>query len=263
MKLFPKLLGPLRGKKHRRKIKKKLRENRGDVIAFHAYKTLYFAIPKVANSSFKAISVDILKQELDPEKINPNWKPSIFRNESGRLYLKNNNILIAGKDIPRYMDYWKFAFVRNPWDRLVSCYKEKINDIHSNKNSINSDLPQVLARYGNIFYPMMPFAAFVDAVCKIDDEESDAHFRSQWSFLVDDQGKCLVDFIGHFESIHKDFKIVSEQRGFPECVQLPHLLKSSRSHYSQYYTTALIDKVGQRYHEDIINLNYDSPDISS
>ena len=39
----------------------------GDVIALHAHRALWYAIPKVANSSVKAACAHLLSDELGPE----------------------------------------------------------------------------------------------------------------------------------------------------------------------------------------------------
>ena len=50
----------------------------------------------------------------------------------------------------------------------------------------------------------------------------------QSEFLYDEDGNCLVDFVGRFESLQQDFDTVS-RRIFGEPVTLPHRNESSRA----------------------------------
>ncbi len=55
----------------------------GDIIAPREYRVLYFAIPKVANSSLKAICARLIRHRLDENFLNQfwsdTWRPRIFR----------------------------------------------------------------------------------------------------------------------------------------------------------------------------------------
>lgn len=45
--------------------------------------------------------------------------------------------------------------------------------------------------------------------------------RPQYDFMYDDDGRCLVDFIGKFENLNADFSKVTQHLGL-ESNQLPH-----------------------------------------
>jgi len=66
-------------KKNIKTIKTKDQMDSGDIIALHGYNALYFAIPKVANSSMKAFCAELLKTEIDQIYYDPEWGPKPFR----------------------------------------------------------------------------------------------------------------------------------------------------------------------------------------
>ena len=139
-------------------------------------------------------------------------------------------------------DYFRFAFVRNPLDRLVSCYAQKIVLYGQHYN-----MPIEFWRYGKRFSREMSFAQFVQAVSEIPDVYSDIHFRSQHSFIYH-KNHCMVDFIGHFETLEEDWAQLSERFGFPA---LPHYNRSAHNDYRDMYTPELARLAYKRYQRDI------------
>ena len=100
----------------------------------------------------------------------------------------------------------------------------------------------------------MSFDRFAHEVSRIPDEYAEPHFLSQHKFIVDRAGNLIVDFLGRFESIDKDFGGVRQRLRAP--VELRHLLRSQRGHYRDYYSPDLADIVGERYSEDIARFGY-------
>ena len=145
------------------------------------------------------------------------------------------------EDVPRYPDYFKFTFVRNPLDRLVSCYLEKI-------------IGQ--KRWAEIFGYSPSFADFVRVVHGIPDEEADIHYRSQYLNVTDDAGKLVVDFVGRVETIQDDIKTVASVRDLE--YSLEHFRKSEgRKPYQEYYDEETRDLAGERYATDIELFGYE------
>jgi hypothetical protein len=235
-------------------IKRDLRE--GDVIALHEYKAIYFAIPKVANSSLKSVVTDLLEGKIDEQYMKPNWKPYVFRHEAGREYLKKKGILVSPKETDRLKDYRKFCFVRNPFSRLVSCFFQKLKDPDYQDSNFRNGVSASLHAYGKTFFSGMSFSEFVEAVCRIPDHAANAHFKSQYLFVTDRKGNLCVDFIGYFERLEEDFFSIAKILNFPDHIKLPHLLKSNRGDYKDCYNPALIEKVRSRYQQDLLIFNY-------
>lgn len=136
-----------------------------------------------------------------------------------------------------YRGYFKFAFVRNPWDRLVSCWLEK---------SVKSDAfklgPERAAR----------FSSFVDYVASRDLERCDRHIALQ-SSLID---LNALDFLGRHETFAADFEAVCARLGLGGRPVEPQNVSKGRSPYRDYYDADLRDRVRALYRKDIQLFGY-------
>ena len=218
-----------------------------DVIVLHKYKCIYVPIPKVACSSIMSACADILEIPF-PET---EWKPELFQTHKWDHLFDRQSVMMPKSRALAYRDYWKFAFVRDPWDRLVSCYAEKIRDDGDNEH-FTAGISNILLPF-EVFRSGMSFEEFAKAAAAISDDRADPHWRSQHTF-VSSGGKLWVDFIGRFESIERDFQFVCERIG-ANCT-LPHLLKSKHNNHQGYYSDSLRDLVGRRYRQDIEVFKY-------
>ncbi|MEM1320972.1 MAG: sulfotransferase family 2 domain-containing protein [Bacteroidota bacterium] len=146
-------------------------------------------------------------------------------------------------EINHHPEVFKVGFVRDPWDRLLSCYLQKKKDNRTSfyqKTGLRLD---------------MSFEEFARAVCAIPDREADQHFRSQYTFMVDHQGKVIADFIGRFEHLEDDFLEMCRQAKLPE----EHLSKNNSTkhvHYRSAYSPELAEAVAQRYAIDLELFGY-------
>ena len=148
-------------------------------------------------------------------------------------------------------DYFRFAFVRDPWARLYSCYRDKI------VGPTERDDEFMLGEYG--FVPGMPFEAFVRGVAEIDDREADPHFASQWHALGY-EGELAVDYVGRFERLPGDWDRLRRRYDLPELPWAP--VGSSRprfdfDYHKPHYTPELVEIAGRRYAEDVSRFGYE------
>jgi hypothetical protein len=83
--------------------------------------------------------------------------------------------------------YFIFAFVRNPLDRLVSCYEDKVKSTkqHHGKYYFDTNYNKIFINtfFGDKFRQDMSFGEFIKLVCKIPDLFADGHFKSQVSIV--------------------------------------------------------------------------------
>lgn len=196
-----------------------------------AHKGAYVEIGKVACSSIKVFIADQLGIPLN------RGDPHVTELPVAEL-----------KELPA--DYFVFAFVRNPWDRLVSCYRDKIGGEPGEFTHLEGHGVAACLSTSEAFYAGMSFADFVAAVAEIPDEQADEHFRSQHTFL---SGR--VDFVGRFECLQSDFSHVLTRLGIQG--RLGHRQASSRRvDYRRFYTPTTSKAVTTRYAEDIDRFGY-------
>jgi len=148
--------------------------------------------------------------------------------------------------------YFKFSFVRNPWDRLVSWWSmiDGRRAALAEETRLNNFHRFVLAR-------ARTFEEFLENCDEeiIDTDGRKWIYRNQLDYLLDSSGRQIVDFIGRFETIQSDFDAVT-QRLFGKSIALPRLNVSMHDKYSDYYTAALANKVARRYERDISVFGY-------
>ncbi|MEN3976878.1 sulfotransferase family protein [Emcibacter sp. SYSU 3D8] len=141
--------------------------------------------------------------------------------------------------------YFKFAFVRNPWGRLLSAYS--FLDA--------GGIPKWdLYWRDRLLMGVSSFEQFVLERLETPLVQDALHFRPQYSFLSDDSGAVMMDYIGRFETIDADFAHVCERLGI--AVPLRHINRSAHSSYQDVYTPAMRDMVSRVYSRDIELFGY-------
>ena len=83
--------------------------------------------------------------------------------------------------------------------------------------------------------------------------------RDQTSYLVDENGNTLVEFIGRFENLEKDFLHAAAMVARP-AERLDNVNPSGHAHYSTFYTAESRDAVARSFARDIARFGYDFED---
>ena len=79
----------------------------------------------------------------------------------------------------------------------------------------------------------------------------------QIDWVLDNNGNNMLDFIGKVENLEHDLKYAFKQIGLPE-PKLVHTNKSNHRPYTEAYDEQwMIDKVAERYKDDIFHFNYE------
>jgi hypothetical protein len=210
------------------------------------YRAVYVDIAKVASSSLKATFAALLGLELSTVDGNPHLleypRPGKVESTGGSLF----------------PGLYAFGFVRSPWDRLVSCWRDKVvGEVVDFTRFAESGVAHCLARFDATFWAGMPFDAFVRAVADISDVDADEHFRSQHCSLTNDHGDVAVDFVGRYETLHADFLQVARTIGLPAGTTLPRLQSNPRVvDYTSFYTPETRELVATRFARDIELFGY-------
>jgi hypothetical protein len=157
---------------------------------------------------------------------------------------RHAKVIAARELLPRetFESLFKFAFVRNPWDLQVSSY-----------HHIRRERPHYLGGHED-------FAGFLR--WKLDPERPyqyhvDTSIERQTDYLIDLDGRIIVDFIGRYEQLTDDFATACRRIGIP-AKPLPHRRQASdrRHDYRAYYDDGTAELVARHFARDIERLGY-------
>jgi hypothetical protein len=230
-------------------------------IISHKRKYIFIHLPKVAGNSMKRLLEPINQADADSEF----WYRQYFKiRRTGihlgfRTYPRGIALLKAhatAKQVKanvrkQYFDnYFKFGFVRNPWDRQLSFYNWmlKLNP----RQSWYEHQKHVKAR--------KDFNDFMEWYHLSGDRK--ANFGQFWhvqkDFLFDTDGTQLVDFIGRFENLAEDFEYVKKQIGIEEHNLRHHNKSRDRKprDYRKAYTDKTAELIAKICKEDIDTFGY-------
>lgn len=208
----------------------------------HKYKCIFVEVPKTGSTSVRCVIGMPPKAHLNiwqlRYELETHWthyggvKNRILA--GGYLLLPSGWRARIGRE--RFKSYFKFGFVRNPWDRAVSLY-ERVNRVC-----------QTIASFEE-FIDSMTFSSFTCI--------HPVPHRNQLDWFVDPDGNVIVDFIGRFETLDSDWALISAKLGISQ--PLPHANKKpSRSkHYTEYYTQRTRQIIAERFRVDIGFFGYE------
>ena len=130
---------------------------------------------------------------------------------------------------------YTFAFVRNPWDRFVS----ETFWIQQKENFENFTFDEALASYE---YQL--------------EGKFKPHCSPMWRHLYDDDMNLLVDDVFKLEEIEKAEESLSERFGIS--VKFGKHNTTERTHYSDYITPELKEKLYPLIQKDLELFGYDN-----
>jgi hypothetical protein len=146
-----------------------------------------------------------------------------------------------------FCSYFKFTFVRNPWDRLFSAYT------FLKKGGFNVKDEDWATKNLSSFNS---FEEFVMGWVSPDNVRKYLHFIPQTDMLfLPGTSTMPIDFIGFFENIEDDFNYIAATMN--KTVTLPYFNKTEREEsYLHQYNEAMIAKVAEVYRSDIETFGY-------
>ena len=205
------------------------------MIVSHRYRFIFFAVPRTGSHSVRTALEPLLgpedwqQERLQRRVVSP--VPGLARIRHGHVGLR-----AAAAHLPEdvWRGYFKFAVVREPFERFVSACA-----------MFNRRNPS----YAGSEVAFMKKALVADPVRQ--------HFlmRPQSEMLVDEQGRLGMDFVGRYENLAGDWGEICRSIGVAE-VPLPRCAATRHGAFDSYGDDDLKAQVAHFYRRDFELFGY-------
>ena len=202
-----------------------------------SHEFIFLRMRKVASTSMKAILLPLCIPAPEggfahiKSRMRLEWD---YRKYVGRAH---DDIRAVQRRMPKakFDRYFKFAFVRNPWDRLVSEYEFILKSPQHGRHA----RVKKLGNFNQFIQMQIP--------------RRDAY---QINMLCDREGALLMDFVGKLENVKDDWCMVCDRIGIP--VQgLPRKKLIKREHFRSYYNDESRQLVAMHWAREIELFDYE------
>lgn len=208
----------------------------------HQHRCIFVEVPKTGSSSIRSILGYPPKPHLNiiqiQNQLEEYWTHygGIHNRLLSSLYLLIPKRYRKHWGRKMFDGYYKFGFVRNPWDRVVSLYHRQ---------------------EGLQLRDRMTFEEFVDWI-KYSSSTCNhpVPHTNQLDWFVDPHGNLMVDFIGKFENLSSDWDLISSKLGIEE--RIPHVNKNPEKakHYTEFYDRNTREIIREKFIIDIEYFDY-------
>ena len=161
-------------------------------------------------------------------------------------------------------EYFTFTFVRNPWDWFVSQYFWNHKPGPISKKKLILEPVTTIQEY----YQKNEERARLENLDRFSPEDIretynllrgyrgiyQADTLFQYHYVYSTEGDQLVDFVGRFEQIQKDFERITDCIGVE--ASLPHRNATSHRSYESYYSDKTIELIRDIYTIDVETFEY-------
>ena len=215
------------------------------MLISHSHQFIFFHVAKTAGLSLRNA---LLPYAEEPTKFKIKRPPQVKAGQLNPFYAVWEALLIhakasdAQRELPAaiFERYYKFAFVRNPWDWQVSMYHFILNEPTHVKHALVKSLGT--------------FERYLDWVVETPNPYAKGATKFQKDVITDPDGRLLVDFVGRYETLAQDFAQVC--RMLQLTAQLPHINRTRHHDYRAYYTERTRQLVAHHFAADIALFGY-------
>jgi hypothetical protein len=199
------------------------------------HKFIFVAIPKTGTHSVRrALREHMGADDLEQVGLFVQKKfpiPELARLQHGHLSLEQVRPHLRQDE---FDSFFKFAFVRNPFDRFVSyCAFMSRADGQFDRH------PHSVMRH---VVQNPPWQHVL--------------FQPQHSFVSSTGGQLLTDFVGRVEEMQKSYDEIARRIGIKSAT-LEQVNSSNRQDYRTYYDEALVEGVAKLYARDLEMFGYE------
>ena len=205
------------------------------MLLSYSHKFIFIHVYKVAGTSIKKSLEQYAKRPAMRRILSASRLGSripYYRWKTFPSHIKADDLK---KELPDkiYSNFYKFAFVRNPWEWQVSLYHHMLQ----RNNHYQHELIKSIKNFDEYI------------IWRVNEDRV-----LQKDFITDSSGQIIVDFVGRFENLKNDFDHVCNILNIS--ISLPHLNASSHMDYRSYYNAKTQRLIEENFSEDIELFGY-------
>ena len=215
------------------------------MLISYSHRFIFIHIGKTGGMSMREV---LRPLATEPEHFKIHRPPKMKGDRPNPMYTVWESMLLHAKardvqkELPAevFNTFYKFAFVRNPWDLQVSMYhfilREPGATGHAEVKALGS------------------FEKFVEWVAATPHPYPRGITKLQSEMVTGADGRQLMDYIGHYETLGSDFRQITQAIGIQ--AELPHLNRSEHRDYRTYYNGYTREIVARTFATDIDAFEY-------